>query len=449
MLKSVEAHRNVTVENGVVKQDVADTREAIAVKVTGYNGSTFIETIGMVSNITTTGVVAIQIPKTNNLTMIIFGIIGAERDTLVNANVSHLVDGDTYTLSLNLTNITQGSISWCDMMLNEGSTALPYEPYFEGLRDTKVTELRSTGANILPYPYHHKTRTHNGITFTDNGDGTVTVNGTSTGVAVFSFSENNPSLLKIGKTYSISGETSPIQIGALFANVGWYRNMFTITEEMLQATDIYVEIRIPIGNTIENVTVYPMLNVGSTPAPYKPYVGTISTLEIPEKLRAFLEPHGYGKGINESVYNYIDFEKKQFFKRVGMVGLSDLSWTAITSEGAYYTANLAGEIAIDYKNPNMISENYTTSAWTGASVGDITMNAQGYIRVYTDVKPSGILYYELATPEIIDISEYLTDDNFIEVEGGGTIMTINENEYAYDVPTTISYVSTIGGNENE
>ncbi len=35
------------------------------------------------------------------------------------------------------------------IMLNEGSTALPYEPYFEGLRDSKVTEVKSVGKNLL------------------------------------------------------------------------------------------------------------------------------------------------------------------------------------------------------------------------------------------------------------------------------------------------------------
>lgn len=32
-------------------------------------------------------------------------------------------------------------------MLNEGSTALPYEPYYEGLRDSKTTEIVSVGVN--------------------------------------------------------------------------------------------------------------------------------------------------------------------------------------------------------------------------------------------------------------------------------------------------------------
>jgi hypothetical protein len=43
--------------------------------------------------------------------------------------------------------MTSGSMT--NIMLNEGSTALPYEPHFSGLRDAKVTEVKSVGANLL------------------------------------------------------------------------------------------------------------------------------------------------------------------------------------------------------------------------------------------------------------------------------------------------------------
>ncbi len=39
--------------------------------------------------------------------------------------------------------------------------------------------------NLLQYPYTDTTKTENGITFTDNGDGSITVNGTATGEAYF------------------------------------------------------------------------------------------------------------------------------------------------------------------------------------------------------------------------------------------------------------------------
>ena len=41
------------------------------------------------------------------------------------------------------------------------------------------------GYNKLPYPYTNTTKTENGITFTDNGDGTVKVVGTATGITFF------------------------------------------------------------------------------------------------------------------------------------------------------------------------------------------------------------------------------------------------------------------------
>lgn len=39
--------------------------------------------------------------------------------------------------------------------------------------------------NLLPYPYVHTTSVINGITWTDNGDGTITANGTATGRSTF------------------------------------------------------------------------------------------------------------------------------------------------------------------------------------------------------------------------------------------------------------------------
>ena len=61
-------------------------------------------------------------------------------------------------------------------MLNKGSTALPYEPYFDGLRDSKVTEVKSVGANLLPIA--DKTLTVKGCTVSVN-NGNITITGTA------------------------------------------------------------------------------------------------------------------------------------------------------------------------------------------------------------------------------------------------------------------------------
>ncbi len=49
------------------------------------------------------------------------------------------------------------------------------------ITDFSGVEVTKYGANLLPYPYYHTTKTQYGVTFIDNGDGTVTVNGTATG----------------------------------------------------------------------------------------------------------------------------------------------------------------------------------------------------------------------------------------------------------------------------
>lgn len=48
-----------------------------------------------------------------------------------------------------------------------------------------VPVVYSSGGNLLPYPYNNSTITQNGITFTDNGDGSIHVSGTATADANF------------------------------------------------------------------------------------------------------------------------------------------------------------------------------------------------------------------------------------------------------------------------
>ena len=64
-------------------------------------------------------------------------------------------------------------------MLNEGATALPFEHPYKVLRETKVTEVTSTGVNILN-PDFILSSTQSGVTFTKNADGSITANGTAT-----------------------------------------------------------------------------------------------------------------------------------------------------------------------------------------------------------------------------------------------------------------------------
>lgn len=62
--------------------------------------------------------------------------------------------------------------------------------------------------NLLKYPYMETTKTENGITFTDNGDGSITINGTATANVNFNLQASyltNKVVLQKDKVYIING----------------------------------------------------------------------------------------------------------------------------------------------------------------------------------------------------------------------------------------------------
>ena len=63
-----------------------------------------------------------------------------------------------------------------------------------------------TKKNLLVYPYHYGTRSINGLNYTDNGDGTITVNGKCTAIDTYIIKSRteNPITLKAGK-YTFNG----------------------------------------------------------------------------------------------------------------------------------------------------------------------------------------------------------------------------------------------------
>lgn len=64
--------------------------------------------------------------------------------------------------------------------------------------------ITQSGKNLARYPYTDTTKTVNGITFTDNGDGTITANGTATANANFNLGTQSTWALKPGADYTAS-----------------------------------------------------------------------------------------------------------------------------------------------------------------------------------------------------------------------------------------------------
>lgn len=141
------------------------------------------------------------------------------------------------------------------------------------LRDCTI--YGNCGKNLLPYPFKYTTKTINGITFTDNGDGTVTANGTATATAQFFPKESSDGPLLAPGTYTFSGcpkggdwKIYNIRLTGFTADRDFGNgSTFTLT----QATRVGMSLTITSGVTVENLVFKPQIESGSTKTDYEPY----------------------------------------------------------------------------------------------------------------------------------------------------------------------------------
>lgn len=153
----------------------------------------------------------------------------------------------------------------------------------------KAVQNKTTGKNLLQYPFYEKvSKTSNGITFTENKDGTITANGTATANATFIFQHRNDNKMLLGAgEYKVTGcpnggsaSTYRLVIGktsdsgtyeALIAEYG-SGEAFTLAKD----TDIYIAFDVIKGATVSNLMIRPMIRLASvTDDTYEPYTGSI------------------------------------------------------------------------------------------------------------------------------------------------------------------------------
>ena len=140
--------------------------------------------------------------------------------------------------------------------------------------------------NLIPYPYYQTTFTKNGLTLTDNGDGTITISaGTATadiGLHFFSYTAVDNTYLDIDETYTLSGGYSNkvgLQVAMKDAS-GKYTHIddtgngctFKLSDYLDSTYTLALRIIIYAGAVIsEPITIKPMLVKGSHKCPYNPY----------------------------------------------------------------------------------------------------------------------------------------------------------------------------------
>lgn len=133
------------------------------------------------------------------------------------------------------------------------------------------------GKNLIPYPYKNTSKTQGGITFNDNGDGSITINGTATINAYFvlcSVDFGNKWAGGTADSFTVGGYTFSLKNAVndkvvLIYESGITKNLF---------------IRVPAGATVSNLTVYPQAEYGSVATDYEPYKGQTLSVSIPNGL---------------------------------------------------------------------------------------------------------------------------------------------------------------------
>ena len=129
-----------------------------------------------------------------------------------------------------------------------------------------------------------------------------------------------------------------------------------------------------------------MINYGTTAKPYTPYVEHI--LPIPEAVQAL---DGWGQGIlGTDCYNFLDWRPED--------GVTE--WHQLCAKRPYEEG--------DENLENVVTDGSSETIY--------------------------IIDEEIVT----DISDLITADNLISVEGGGTLTVVNE--HGYDMPNTVTYM---------
>ena len=146
--------------------------------------------------------------------------------------------------------------------------------------------------NLIPYPYYDTTKTANGITFTDNGDGSVTVNGEATATTNFLLLQTNLSVSLPKGKYTISGCPSgggvnTYEIALAYASEeniqnktlkyeSGNSNCFEITEDK----KYYMTIVIRDGAKLNNITFKPQLECGTSATEFRKNVSDITDVTL-------------------------------------------------------------------------------------------------------------------------------------------------------------------------
>ena len=348
-----------------------------------------------------------------------------------------------------------------------------YYPYSAGEIVSAGTEsIVEQGKNLFDYT----DKTYRGANVSKVENGVIYTKGLTTTVL------NIPTIVGSKYTLSFKVKSSGANQGGLRwslqkgKNTSYAHDSSLIKSEVGYAANTeYQAVATFVATTdfVSLCTIMPMVydvqpENGDTATDYSPFYQT--EYLIPEAIKA-LPGYGWSAG---TARNYVDYENKKYVQCVGSVDLGTLNWGINTTStvGNHFYAP-AKHLNFKYLGAfgttiyNALCSKYRTVARSSNVFVDKTLAIDGVTVVsqiqvkdtaYTDATAfkqamqGVILYYELESPIVTDISNLIDDDFLrnIEVEAGGSVTFKNSNgdSYRIPVPSEEEYIvklSEVGG----
>lgn len=286
----------------------------------------------------------------------------------------------------------------------------------------KVASIKSIGGKTIVWNQllgtgYEDTKTANGITFTNNGDGSITIDGTAATDATFQINKNKSFVLCSDHKYlwNVGAIVNGVSIGNN-NYTKFYKRDISAWNATLGKYNGYNCIKVANGTTVSNLTIRPRLfdltlmfglgNEPSTPeefedmfpADYYPHnAGELMSVPVNEVMEqgknlfdqnveesssiteykpyrktshtipsVVLELDGYGDGI-DNVCNYVDWENKKYHKRIGRYVVtgdeqfySNQTYIGDNSSNAYMDMDIGQKQSTDAK---LISNKLLYSKW--------------------------------------------------------------------------------------
>lgn len=321
-------------------------------------------------------------------------------------------------------------------MLNEGTTALPFRPYFTGLKHAYIDSIKSTGRNLIDHStYTEMPATYSGVTFTKNADGSVRVKGLCNGDNFVLLTERLNLYPNYQYTFSgYQGDSdgdSRLHIDFGYSNSYddfGYGGTFVVPTNYNQ---MRLYFRISNGVTYDT-TLYPMLNHGTTALPYEPYVK--DTFILPETLEL---------GEWDS-YNPQTGELTVGTKTIAFDGTEDWHVTDTNVSTSIYRNALALDDVDPFSDVTapawLVSNFYTTMSANENWVGNVSIGLHGH----------GLIVYD-KTYNTSDVSLWKT--HLAELAAAGNPLKV-AYKLATPTVTTLSldkkyYKAWNGGSETQ